>query len=188
MLAQRLQKKNMTAYRCSKLSGVPYTTLSELLRGKTKIKNCTAETVFKLAKVLDVPMEELLSDSIEYRSAFETFKSNVCHLVKDKGDIDFIVDTLKSDDIRRYFDKKWYPEAFYLLAMVDYLSRINDIPLCNNYNDIRGCTLKQTLYPRDIEFAARLSDELDLREASKRDAIPEFLRHNIIESDIRNVC
>ena len=187
MLAQRLQNKNMTAYRCSKLSGVPYTTLSELLRGKTKIENCTAETVFRLAKVLDVPMEELVSDSIEYRSAFETFKSNVCHLVKDKGDIDFIVDTLKSDDIRRYFEKKWYPEAFYLLAMVDYLSRINDIPLCMNYNDIRNFTLKQTLYPRDIEFAARLSDKLDMREASKRDAIPEFLRYNIVESEMRNV-
>jgi hypothetical protein len=25
---------------------------------------------------------------------FEIYKSNICHLVKDKGDIDFIIDTL----------------------------------------------------------------------------------------------
>ena len=31
-----------------------------------------------------------MTDSMEYRSGFETFKSNVCHSVHDMGDMDFI--------------------------------------------------------------------------------------------------
>lgn len=60
---------------------------------------------------------------MEKRCSFELFKSNVCHRLKEQGDIDFLIETLKEDMIRQYYDKKWYPESFYLLAMVDYISR-----------------------------------------------------------------
>ena len=44
--------------------------------------------------------------AMEYRSAFDVFKSNVCRQVKDMGDIDFIIHTLETDHIRKYFDRK----------------------------------------------------------------------------------
>lgn len=187
MLERLLAERKMSIYQCSKLSGIPYTTLSEVVRGKTSIGKCSAEVVYKLAKILNVSMEELMRDSVEVRSDFEIFKSNVCHRVKDTDDIDFIVTVLRTDDIRRYWDKKWYPEAFYLLAMVDYLSRINEIPLCTKYNDIRSQSLKKPLYPRDVVMAAKLHPSMDIREQCRREAIPEFLRFNIVESEIRNV-
>ena len=108
-------------------------------------------------------------------------------LVLGINEIDFIVTILRSDDIRRYWEKKWYPEAFYILAMVDYLSRINEIPLCTRYNDIRSQSLKKPLYPRDVVMAAKLHSSIDLREQCMREAIPEFLRFNIVESEVRNV-
>ena len=187
MLDRILEERNMTIYQCAKLSGIPYTTLSEVVRGKTKIEKCSAETVYKLSKVLNVSMEDLMTDSLEPRTDFEIFKSNVCHLVKDHGDLDFIITILQKDEIRRYWNKSWYPEAFYLLAMVDYLSRINDIPLCTKYDDIRTHSLKEPLYPRDITMAAKLTPDKKVREMSRREAIPEFLRFNIIEREIRNV-
>lgn len=188
MLSDRLAEKNMSAYRLSKVSGIPYTTLNELLRGKTKIPNCTADTLYRLSKALDVSMEELLLESREYRSSFETFKSNICHHVKDQGDLDFIITTLQSEDIRHYWERKWYPEAFYLLAMVDYLSRENGLPICEDFNDIRACSLKEPIYPRDISLAVRISADLDQRTLCMQEAIPEFMRFNIIESEVRNVC
>ena len=45
----------------------------------------------------------------ECRIAFETFKSNTCHHVKDMGDMDFIVDTLQKDEIRVLYERHWYP-------------------------------------------------------------------------------
>lgn len=187
MLEILLKEKNMSIYQCAKLSGIPYTTLSEVVRGITRIEKCSAETVYRLSKVLHVSMEELMVYSIETRTDFEIFRSNVCHFVKDNDELDFIVTTLQEDEISRYWNKKWYPEAFYLLAMVDYLSRVNEIPLCTKYDEIRTHSLKEPLYPRDVMLAAKLHPELDVRERCRREAIPEFLRFNIIESEVRNV-
>jgi len=59
-----LEQKNITKYRLSKTSGVPYTTISEITTGKSNIKNCTGDTLYKLAKALDVTIEELLAESM----------------------------------------------------------------------------------------------------------------------------
>ena len=189
-LAMLLTQKNMSTYQCSKLSGIPYTTLLELVKGKTSIEKCAAETVYRLASALDMTMDELYKrlHTSGTRVSFETFKSNLCHIVKEKGDLSFIIETLEADDIGRYWSRKWYPEAYYTLAMVDYLSRENQLPLCKNYDSIRGTSLKETIYPRDIELAASLDPSLDVRKQSVAESIPEFIRFNIVEKEIRNVC
>ena len=193
-LMKLLKEKQLSVYQCAKDSGVPYTTLSDIVKGKTSIEKCTAETIYKLARTLHVTMEELLAECFrEDENApnlrdFEIYKSNICHLVEDKGDIDFIIDILKENQIRTYWKRKWYRESFYLLAMVDYLSKENGLPLCNDYEDIRSCTLSEPLYPRDIMLAAKLDSSFDMKELCRKEAIPEFLRFNIIESEIRNVC
>ena len=148
-LNELLEEKNFTKYQLSKISGVPFTTISEITTGKSKIKNCTGATLYRIAKSLNVTIEDLLEDSMAYRQEFETFKSNTCHLVKDMGDLEFIIDTLESDRIRKLYNRQWYPESLYLLAMVDYLSRVNDLPLCSNYEDIRATKLQQPIYPAD---------------------------------------
>ena len=187
MLDAMLKERNISMYQCAKLSGIPYTTLSEVVRGKTRLEKCSAETVYKLSKILNVSMEELLTDSMEPRPDFEIFKSNVCHRVKDGDELDFIITTLQNDEISKYWNKKWYPEAFYLLAMVDYLSRINEIPVCTKYDDIRSHSLKKTLYPKDVIMAQKLNSKLDVKKKCLEEAIPEFLKFNIVESEIGNV-
>ena len=127
-------------------------------------------------------------DRMEYRPCFETYKSNICHLVKNIGDMDFIIDTLESDKIRKLYQKQWYPESLYLLAMVDYLSRENGLPLCEEYGDIRAAKLHNPIYPAGVlAMCAAMQSDAPKRE-SIAEAIPEFLRFNIIESDVRNVC
>lgn len=147
----------------------------------------------QLVKVLNVSIESSIESEIEakkpqtHRTSFEVYKSNVCHLVKDKGDIDFMIDILENDEIRKLYNRRWYIEAFYLLEMVDYFSRVNDVPICINYNDIRSQSLKETIYPMGvILFDAALHTDKHKNE-SLMNAIPEFLRFNIVECDVRNV-
>ena len=104
-----LRKNKMSVYRLAKLSGVPYATVSDICNRKTRLEKCSAETIYKLAQTLDVTMEDLLAPCFMKRSSFENFKSAVCHRLKEMGDISFIIDTLKSGDIRIYYDRKWYP-------------------------------------------------------------------------------
>ena len=72
-----LTQKGVTKYRLAKTSGVPQTTVIDICSGKSKIKNCSGETIYKLAKALGVTMESLVADCLEYRPVFETFKSSV---------------------------------------------------------------------------------------------------------------
>lgn len=123
----------------------------------------------------------------ENRPSFELFKRNTCHMLKDLGDISFLVQLLKSNQIRTYYEKKWYPEALYLLAMLDYLSRLNNVPTCKNYNDIRRSKLECLLYPSSVLLLCKIQRSEAPKQESLRTAIPEFLRFNIIENDVRNI-
>ena len=147
--------------------------------------------MYRIAQALGVSMESLLQDqmekTIERRSSFEVFKSNVCHLVKDMGDINFLIQTLESDEIRRLYKKRWYPETLYLLAMVDYLSRVNGLPLCEQYSDLRGAKLKQVLYPSSLVLEAKVTKNPALLQLCERESIPEFMSHNIVEREVRDV-
>lgn len=191
IIAELLAKKSITPYRLSKISGVPHTTLNDIISEKTRLEKCSAGTVYRLAQALNVSMEVLLQPineaPIESRPNFETFKSNVQHRVKDIGDIDFVIETIESDMIRKYYKMQWYPEALYLLAMVDYLSRVNEIPQYQNYNDIRSAKLKSPIFPSSINAMALAENSEQIRTAAIKLAIPEFLKFNIIESEIRNV-
>jgi len=182
-----LEKRGITRYRLSKMSEVPYSTIGDICSGKTDLKKCSAETVYKIALALEITMEELLSDSIIKRSGFELFKSNVCHRLREMGDVDFIIDTLQKRYIRTYYEQKWYPESLYLLAMLDYVSRLNNIPLCSEYDDLRRCRLAETIYPSGVLAVCAASKDNSAKLDSVKNSIPEFIRFNIVESEVRNV-
>jgi transcriptional regulator with XRE-family HTH domain len=188
MLENVLKSRGMSVYRCAGQSGIPYTTLLEVVRGKTRIGNCSADTVRKLARALGMSMEELMdAGSVPERLEFETFKGNACHLLKSSGDIDFVVSVLEEGTVRRYWALGWYPEAFYMLAMVDYLSRIHGLPLCGDYEDIRQMKLDEPIYPKDVRLVEKLSPGMYMDNMLREKPIPEFERFGIIETDLRNV-
>lgn len=187
MLKDLLKERDMTIYRLAKDSGVPYATVNDICNGKTRLEKCSAETIYKLSKALEVTMENLLEPYIADRCSFELYKSNVCHRVKAMGDIEFVVEVLESNQIRKYYERKWYPECFYLLAMLDYLSRENDIPTCTDYNDLRAQKLNRILYPASIVAASVAMKDPSIKEKAYKEAIPEFVRFNIVESEVRNI-
>lgn len=190
---QILEEKEISKYKLAKLSGVPYTTLNDICSGQARIEKCSAETLYKIAKVLEVTIEDLIEESMnrvrvgkDYM-AFDNFKSNVCHKVKDSGDIPFIIETLEADEIGQYYRAKQYEKAFYLLAMVDYLSRENELPLCTNYSDIRKQKLAEPIYPNSIIALAKVTGDETVKEKSLDESIPEFKEFNIVENEVRNV-
>lgn len=187
-----LKKENMSRYRLSKESGVAMTTITDICSGKADLDKCAAGTLYKIAKVFGVTVDSILennsADKVDYRCSFETFKSNTCHHVKDMGDIDFIIETLEADEIRKLYERRWYREALYLLAMIDYLSRMNGLPLCTNYNDIRAQKLEKPYFSAGVVVSYAATGDESIKEKALANAIPEFMRFNIVESDVRNVC
>ena len=66
-----LIQTGMTKYRLQKLSGVPHATLSDLCSGKTHIEKCSGETLYRLAKALEVPIELLLESAMSQKIQYE---------------------------------------------------------------------------------------------------------------------
>lgn len=52
-------ESGMTKYKIAKKGNIPYATFSDLCSGKTQMKKCSAETLYKLSKILNVSMETL---------------------------------------------------------------------------------------------------------------------------------
>lgn len=183
-----MEQKGLTRYRLSKESGIPYTTVNDICTGKAKLEKCSAETVYRLSKILGVSMEKLMAPYMVKRLDFELFKSNVCHRRKEMGDKVFIVEMLKAKDIEQYVSRKWFPEALYLLAMLDYVSRINGVPPCSRYHDLRHSRLSEPLYPASVLTLCVVTGDDTALEKARQEAIPEFLRFNIIESEVGEIA
>ena len=59
MLSSIIEQKNITPYRLAKDTGIAYSTLADIISGKTDIKCVSAQVLYKLAKGLGMSMEEL---------------------------------------------------------------------------------------------------------------------------------
>ena len=71
LITDQLEKKQMTKYKLSKVSGVPQATINDICSGKADLEKCSAGTLFRIAKVLGVSIEEILESAVlEHRCAF----------------------------------------------------------------------------------------------------------------------
>lgn len=60
-----LAEKKMSKYRLAKESGVPQSTIADICSEKANIEKCSVETIYRIAKVLNVSMESLVKERIE---------------------------------------------------------------------------------------------------------------------------
>lgn len=183
-----MAQKNISKYALSKNTGIPYSTISDICNEKTKLEKCNAKTVYELSKFFNISMEDLLYKDVDIRLDFESFKSNICHELKHLQYKKFIIKTLKEDKITEYFFKKWYPEALYLLAMLDYVSRINSVPICTKYDKYRTIKLDEPIYPASILAEAFVFNDESIKEKYLLNSIPEFIRFNIVENEVTDIA
>lgn len=71
--------------------------------------------------------------------------------------------------------------------MVDYIIRINHVNLCQEYDDLRKQKLSKVIYPTGVLVLCAVLNSDAPKEEARKEAIPEFMRFNIVESEIRNV-
>lgn len=135
-----------------------------------------------------MPKELSKTADLLYNKHFEAYKSNVCHFLKSSGDFEFIKIILTDDTIAQLSENGHMAEALYLLAMLDYVSKENDIPICTKYNTLRHTKLKELAVPEGIRISLNIFHDRTAFDNAYKKAIPEFLKYNIMEGDVRNVC
>lgn len=60
-----LKEKGMSRYSLSKISGIPWSTLSDICSGKTSLARCSAQTLQKLSSALEMTIEDVLKLTAE---------------------------------------------------------------------------------------------------------------------------
>lgn len=123
-----------------------------------------------------------------YNKNFDIFRSNVCHLLHNRGDIEFINIIMSEGLVTQFLAHGDIAWGLYMLAMLDYVSRENDIPICKEYEPFRSIQLEELYIPFGIYLSKKLLGDSKIFDEAYKIAIPEFLRHNIMEGDVRNVC
>ena len=125
---------------------------------------------------------------MEERMDFEIFKSNICHKLKENGDLMFLKNMLESGEVIKLFNKNWHLECFYLLAMIDYLSKKNSVSLYKGYDLLRTGKMEEIIYPSETLMLCYLKKNDKLKKQALKEAIPEFLKYNIIETGVYSAC
>lgn len=82
-IQQVLRERNLSRYQLSKRSGIPWATLADICSGKTLLTRCNAGTLSKLAATLDIPMEQLLTMTVEQRQAPDGKPNDCSYLEKE---------------------------------------------------------------------------------------------------------
>ena len=188
MIKELMKKRNITKRELSKVTDIPYSTICDLVSGKVTLSKTSAINLFKLAQFFNLSMESMIESEVIVRNNFEWFKSNERHKLKEIGDFEYILKTVNSNLIHKYWRREWYLEALYLLGMLDYLCRVNDLPLFQEYDSIRDSKLDKIIYPIDVVLFDKIYNCSKEREKSVQLSIPEFIRHNIVEVEVRDIA
>lgn len=134
MLKDFLKERQISIYKLAQISGIPYSTLNDIVNYKVDIANIRAGYVFRLAEELHVSMDEfygLCSNEIVVYSEKFSVKGRVC--IKNK----------KYFLTFQYYDKKYEEELYPVkreatmfihdIAMWQMEKHIADIELEKNY-------------------------------------------------------
>lgn len=164
-----LKTNNISIREMSAITSIPYSTLNDIVNGKVSVDECQYKTLKKIAVFLKVSIDDLVYE----KEDFQTFRNKVHHELKDKGEIDTLLDILESRRIDYYLLHEDTLKAMYLLSLLDYLSKENQVPLCQEYAEFRKKSLKEPYY---------VGDKFNRREY--KNCIQEFVKHNIYEGDL----
>ena len=193
MLRAILHNKNMSLYELEKTSSISHATLNDIYNERSNINNCTISIMSKLADALKINIDELYKtlnyDNLSlfaYNSDFDLFKSDTLQRLKATDEIMFVNKTIESKTIDDYFFSKKYAESLYLLSLIDYLSKKNNIHLCKEYDRIREYKCEKIYVSKSIYLLLAMK-QINVTDIFKN-AIKEFLKHNIIESEIDKVA
>lgn len=164
-----LKENHISIREMAAITSIPYSTLNDIVNEKVNLEECQYKTLKKIAVFLKVSIDDLVYE----KEDFQTFRNKLHHELKDKGDINTLLSILENRRIDYYLLHEDILKAMYLLCLLDYISKENQIPLCQEYSELRKQSLREPYYVGD-----------QLRNRKYENCIQEFVKHNIYEGDL----
>ena len=205
-LMNLMNKKCMTRADLSMMSGVPDSTLRDILSGKAQIDHCEAATIYGIADALGTTVEDVLDhywdeclgaddeecerEVLHDGHTLLLFYSTVDRLVQLRQAVEdaSLASCINSETfIDQFFTMGFYREAFFALGLADYLNRKLGMKTDPRFDAYRGYCLDSPVY--SLSTLEEYDDPAGLEQAkayAEVYAIPELAAFNIFmtEEDI----
>ena len=167
-MKKALSDKHISIRKLSVITGLPYATVYGIVNGKINLEECQYKTLKPIAAYFELSVDDL----VYHYEDFQTFRNNLHHRLVKEDELEVIADLLENKTIDYFCSHEDYLKALYLLALVDYVLKKNNYPVCREYAFLRRQKLKKPYY------VGGRSAEKELK------CIPEFVMHNIYEGDL----
>lgn len=195
-----MKEHGMTALDLRRKSGIPRSTLRDILNGTSDLRGCKASTIHKLAGALELPMADVmkLHRPMEASVKAEHSDSRI-HTVMGYGNyiVDrriflrklrklgahrFVNNVLGGHYVENYYKTGEYEIALFLVGLCDYLCEKDGEEPLVVYNMYRGDFLDRPVFPKYSPLSPRFT------EAESRSlmmySIPQLMRFNIVETEM----
>ena len=205
-LMNLMNKKCMTRADLSMMSGVPDSTLRDILSGKAQIDHCEAATIYGIADALGTTVEDVLDhywddclgaddeecgrEALHDGHTLLLFYSTVDRVVQLRQAVEdaSLASCFNSESfIDQLFAEGFYREAFFVLGLTDYLNRKLGKKTDPRFDAYRVYRLDNPVY--SLSTIEEYDDPKELENAkayAETYAIPELAAFNIFmtEEDI----
>lgn len=168
-LKEYLKENNMTIRHLSQITGIPYTTLYDIVNDRVALEDCQYKTLRKIADCVNTSVDEL----VYHKEEFQTFRNKLHHRIARTDELELLVEVIEQQEIDYYYRHNDVVKALYMLSLIDYISKKNELPLCVEYSTLRKKKLAEPYY---------VGDATGWRDNSV--CIDEFVAHNIYEGDL----
>ena len=192
MLRSVLNDKNISLYQLEKASHISHATLNDIYNERSNIDNCSILVMSKIAASLNMDIDDLYKkltyrdlSLFTYNEDFDLFKSDTLQRLKREKEEDFIKRMATTDVINNFYQNNKYKEALYLLALLDYLSKKNSLPLLKQYDYLRDYKLDKVYVSKSLYLL--LAYKSTTITSIYKECIKEFLKYNIVEAEIDKV-
>ncbi len=203
-LNERMKQLNMTRADICRKSGIPDSTLRDILNGKAQIDRCEAGTLLGIADALNIMVEDIVTNYWEecfddqnsvqpklHDSSslidFYNMVENTMIKLKSCRDMGFVKSICSYHWIELFYAAGFYRAAFFLLGLIDHLCVKHHQKLEPRYVAYRSECLDQPVYSlRTLEEGDSAHEYLDARIYTENHAVIELARFNIYmtENDI----
>lgn len=202
-LIELMNARHMSRTDLSDLSGVPESTLRDILSGKAQLDRCEAATLYNIAEALDVSIEDILLsywEELEETNAPDTFTVHeegtlmpfyllvdAIGKLHEEGDLAVIKGIRENKWIEQFWDVGLYRGALFLLGLIDYLCRRNGVKPDSKFDICRNARLDRAVYSlRTLEENDDACTFEAARSYAENNAIPELARFSLYmtENDI----
>ena len=173
-------------------TGIPASTLSDIMSGRSDLSRCQARTLQKLANGLELSIEDLLDleaftqdlpapsirpvHKLIAPHAFIFFRNSMLYFLDRLGEKGFIKFVMEKKVIEDAYSRDYYPEALYMIGLIDYLCDKNEMPRMTRYDIYRGETMNETIFAQ----SARINPMVDY--SCSHEVIPQIMKFNFIET------